>query len=29
MDVVEKLEALGSRSGKTAKEIKVADCGQL
>jgi peptidyl-prolyl isomerase F (cyclophilin D) len=29
MDVVEKLEALGNRSGKTAKEIKVADCGQL
>lgn len=29
MGVVEKLEALGSRSGKTAKEIKVADCGQL
>ncbi len=29
MDVVEKLEALGSRSGKTSKAINVKDCGQL
>ncbi|MDA8633132.1 peptidylprolyl isomerase [Verrucomicrobiales bacterium] len=29
MDVVETLEGLGSRSGKTSKEIIVADCGQL
>ena len=29
MDVVEALEALGSRSGRTAKSIEVADCGQL
>lgn len=29
MDVVEALEALGSRSGRTSKSIEVADCGQL
>ena len=29
MDVVETLEGLGSRSGKTSKGIIVADCGQL
>jgi len=29
MDVVEALEALGSRSGRTSKTIEVADCGQL
>lgn len=29
MDVVAKVEALGSRSGATAKQILVADCGQL
>lgn len=29
MDVVRELEKLGSRSGRTSKEIKVADCGQL
>ena len=29
IDVVETLEGLGSRSGKTSKEIIVADCGQL
>jgi peptidyl-prolyl isomerase F (cyclophilin D) len=29
MDVVEALEKLGSRSGKTSKDIRVADCGQL
>lgn len=29
MDVVKKIEALGSQSGKTSKKIEVADCGQL
>ncbi|KAL1139867.1 hypothetical protein AAG570_006844, partial [Ranatra chinensis] len=29
MDVVKKLESYGSQSGKTSKEIVVADCGQL
>eukprot|EP00741_Cyanophora_paradoxa_P019854 tig00000217_g19162.t1 len=29
MDVVKACEAVGSQSGKTAKEVKVADCGQL
>jgi len=29
MDVVKKLEAFGSQSGKTSKKIVVADCGQL
>ena len=29
MDVVEKIEELGSRSGRTSKEVIVADCGQL
>jgi len=29
MDVVKKIEALGSQSGKTSKKIVVADCGQL
>lgn len=29
MDVVKKIEAMGSQSGKTAKKIVVADCGQL
>merc|ERR1711953_728888 len=29
MDVVKKLEAVGSQSGKTAKEVVIADCGQL
>jgi cyclophilin family peptidyl-prolyl cis-trans isomerase len=29
MDVVKKLEALGSESGATRKKIVVADCGQL
>ncbi|KAB0790832.1 hypothetical protein PPYR_03787 [Photinus pyralis] len=29
MDVVKKIEALGSQSGKTSKKIIVADCGQL
>lgn len=29
IDVVETLEGYGSRSGRTSKEIVVADCGQL
>ncbi|XP_018568689.1 peptidyl-prolyl cis-trans isomerase [Anoplophora glabripennis] len=29
MDVVKKIEALGSQSGKTSKKIEVTDCGQL
>ena len=29
MDVVKAIEALGSRSGATAKEIEIADCGEL
>ncbi|XP_033225053.1 peptidyl-prolyl cis-trans isomerase [Belonocnema kinseyi] len=29
MDVVRKLEALGSQSGKTSKKIVVQDCGQV
>ncbi|XP_060524059.1 peptidyl-prolyl cis-trans isomerase [Cylas formicarius] len=29
MDIVKKIEALGSQSGKTSKKITVADCGQL
>jgi len=29
MDVVKKVEAFGSQSGKTSKKIVVADCGQL
>jgi peptidyl-prolyl isomerase F (cyclophilin D) len=29
MDVVKKIEGLGSRSGKTSAKIVVADCGQL
>merc|ERR1712241_1081573 len=29
MDVVKKIEALGSSSGKTSKKIVVADCGQI
>jgi hypothetical protein len=29
MDVVQKLEELGSRSGSTTKEVIVAECGQL
>merc|ERR1712078_742873 len=27
MDVVKKIEAVGSQSGKTSKEVKIADCG--
>jgi peptidylprolyl isomerase len=29
MDVVKAIEKVGSRSGSTAKEVKIADCGQL
>ncbi|XP_034027272.1 peptidyl-prolyl cis-trans isomerase A isoform X2 [Thalassophryne amazonica] len=29
MDVVKRVEAYGSQSGKTSKKIVVADCGQL
>ena len=29
MDVVKAIEAVGSQSGKTAKPVVVADCGQL
>ena len=29
MDVVKKIEALGSGSGQTSKKIVIADCGQL
>jgi len=29
MDVVKKIEALGSRSGATTKKIEIADCGEI
>ncbi|HEX5053742.1 MAG TPA: peptidylprolyl isomerase [Planctomycetota bacterium] len=29
MDVVKKMEAAGSRSGSTAKDVVIADCGEL
>merc|ERR1712017_69593 len=29
MDVVKKIEAVGSRNGATSKPVKIADCGQL
>merc|ERR1739841_394080 len=29
MDIVKKVEAVGSQSGKTAKPVVIADCGQL
>lgn len=29
MDVVKKIEAFGSSSGKTSKKVVIADCGQL
>merc|ERR1712054_166453 len=29
MDIVKKIEAVGSQSGKTAKPVVIADCGQL
>ncbi len=28
-EVVKKMEALGSDSGKTSKKVTIADCGQL
>ena len=28
-DIVDKMEAVGSQSGKTSKEVAIADCGQL
>ncbi len=29
LDIIDKIEALGSRSGRTAKKIVIADCGEL
>lgn len=29
MDIVKKIESMGSESGRTAKKIVIADCGQL
>merc|ERR1712051_559916 len=29
MDVVKKIEAVGSSNGATRKEVKIVDCGQL
>lgn len=29
LDLVKKIESLGSRSGRTKKEIKIADCGEI
>lgn len=29
MDVVKKMEAVGSQSGKTSKKVVIANCGQL
>lgn len=29
MDIVKEIESLGSQSGKTAKRLVIADCGQL
>merc|ERR1712087_532585 len=29
MGIVKKIEAVGSQSGKTAKPVVIADCGQL
>merc|ERR1712060_100453 len=29
MDIVKKIESVGSQSGKTAKPVVIADCGQL
>ena len=29
MDVVRKIESVGSQSGKTSKKVVIADCGQL
>lgn len=27
--IVDKMEAVGSETGKTSKEVAIADCGQL
>lgn len=29
MDVVKKVESLGSRSGRSSKRITISDCGEL
>ena len=29
MDVLKRMEAVGSQSGATTKEVMIADCGQL
>merc|ERR1712125_24629 len=29
MDIVKKIEAVGSQLGKTSKKVEIADCGQL
>ena len=29
MDIVKKMELVGSESGKTSKKVVIADCGQL
>ena len=29
MDVVQKIESIGSQSGRTKGKIEIADCGQL
>jgi hypothetical protein len=29
MDVVEKIESLGSQSGRTSAKIVIADCGEM
>ena len=29
MDIVQKIEGLGSQSGATSKKVEIADCGQL
>jgi len=29
MDILKKMEAVGSQSGKTSKDVAIADCGQL
>ena len=29
MDVVQKVEKLGSRAGKTSKKVVIDDCGEL
>ena len=29
MDVIDKIEEVGSQNGKTSKKVVIADCGQL